>query len=288
MKKHLIFLLLIVSVVVNAQVLWQVRNKSGKNTSYLVATHALIPAKAFDSIPGVFRGFNKCNVVVSTYDSYSVEAEAQLKKAALLPFQKSMKDYLADSVYQKVDTELKKTFKTGLKELGLMHPAMIRQLYLNELFKQAINIDDDAQTDSYFQRVAALKGISVIGLENYNLQLNAMLDATKIKMYANKLAVDVLQSDKLKSEFGKLYRAFLSNNITLTADLLNKTAVDTENFYKPLTENQLIKLTDLMNSNNCFYTLDIRMLSSENGLIAALEKSGFEVKPYKISGNKRK
>ncbi len=289
MRNLLLFLLILINTSIYSQVLWQISGKTFKSKSYILATHSLLPAKVFDSIPGVYRAFNKCNVVISTYDSYSVDAEAQLKKAALLPFKKSISDYLIDSTYRVVDSELKKSLKIGLKELALMHPSIISQLYLAELFKQATNIADDAQTDSYFQRVASLKGVKVVGLENYNLYIASLFNPERIKFYADKLADDVSKKEAYKLDFIKLLNNYQSNNLVQTIDLLNKIEIHSivDKKQNILSENQLIKLSDLLNTNACFYTLDARQLVGENGLIVQLQKAGFDVKPYPTSKHKK-
>jgi len=275
--------LLILSVSAYSQLLWRINGKNTRTTSYLLGTNALIPAKALDSITGVYRAFNKCNVVVSAYSSYSVDAESELKRAAVLPFQKSIKDYLADSSYIMVDKELKKTIKFGLKEMALLHPAMIRQIYLAELFGLATNIADDAQTDSYFQRVASVKGVKVIGLQDYSMYIAGLFDPAKIQFYADKLVLDVTLRDSYKSLFVDLLRAYQSDNLVKTSEAAK--VIDNllafEQTKKPLTENEMVKLSDLLNTNSCFFTIDVQKLAGENGVIEQLRKAGYEVKPYR-------
>lgn len=289
MRNLLLLFLFIVGGNAYSQLFWQVSSKSTKTKSYILGTHSLLPAKSLDSIPGVYRAFNKCNVVISTYDSYSVDAEAQLKKAALLPFKKTIKDYLSDSTYRIVDSELKKSLKIGLKELALLHPAMIRQLYVAELFKQATNIADDAQTDSYFQRVAALKGIKVIGIENYSFYIASLFDGGKIQFYADKLTDDISKAEFYKADFKRLLQYYQSNDLAKTLEVLNEIEKkqDSSSSPKQLTDNQFVKLTDLLNTTACFYTLDARQLTGENGLIEQLQKAGYDVKPYPSSKHKK-
>lgn len=289
MRNLLILFLLLLGINAYSQLLWQVSSKDAKSKSYILGTHSLIPAKALDSIPDVYRAFNKCNVVISSYDSYSVDAEEQLKKAALLPLRKSIKDYLSDSAYQKVDTALKTSIKIGLKELALMHPAIIRQLYSNELFKQTTNIVDDAQTDSYFQRVAALKGVKVIGLENYSLYIAALFDPSKIQLNADKLIEDIQKSELYKANFKKLLQYYQANNLAKLIEITTKIneISGSEVSQKLLTENQFIKLTDLLQTNACFYTVDYKQLTGENGVIEQLQKAGYELKPYPTARAKK-
>lgn len=275
--------MLILSISGYSQLLWRINGKSTRTTSYLLGTNALIPAKALDSISGVYRAFNKCNVVVSAYSSYSLDAESELKRAAVLPFQKSIKDYLTDSSYVMVDKELKKTIKFGLKEMARLHPAMIRQIYIAELFGLATNIADDAQTDSYFQRVAFVKGIKVIGLQDYSMYIAGLFNPAKIQFYADKLVSDVAMRESYKTFFVDLLRAYQSDNLNKTIAVAS--GVDKllafEQVKKSLTENEMVKLTDLLNTNSCFFTVDVQQLAGENGVIEQLRKAGYEVKPYR-------
>lgn len=288
MKRVVFLLLLSITVSLQAQLLWQISGKNTKSTSYILGTHPLIPAKALDSIPGVYKAFNKCNLVISKYNAYSVEAEGSLKRAAILPMSKSMKNYLSDSAYKTIDTELKKVLKFGLKEVGLMHPAMIRQLYLTELFNIAVNLSDDAQTDSYFQMVAGIKGIEVVGLENYTNYLNALFDAAKIQAQANQLEKDVENASNYKSNFRELIHQYNNSNTQEISRLLkvmgNDITVDkVDASFSPAKVN---KIAELLRTNSCFVTVDVLQLDGESGIISQLQKSGFELKPYPATKRK--
>lgn len=156
--KHLaIFVSIVLSTQLHAQLIWEVSSKKTNHKSYIIGTHPLIPAVAFDSLIQVYKVFNKSDMIVSTYDNYTIDADALLKKMAILPFNKTSKDYLNDTVYAEIDVELKRTLKLSFKELGRLHPYIINQMYITELFSQAINLKDDVQSDSYFQRVANAK-----------------------------------------------------------------------------------------------------------------------------------
>lgn len=285
MKKTILLLFLSISVLTHAQLLWQITGKNTKTPSYLLGTHSLIPAKALDSIPGVFRAFNKCNVVISRYNVYSSEAGESLKKAAYLPLSKSIKDYLPDSVYTNTDIELKRVLKIGLKEMALMHPAITRQMYLSELFNVAVNISDDAQTDSYFQHVANIKGLTVIGLENYSNYLNTVYDPAKIQEHATKLAHDVMIAENYKTDFVKLMQLYKNGNLQNLTNFLIvfSEKVDVVKSQKEFTQSNIEKISALLNGNSCFLTTDITQLEGTNGIIAQLRKAGYEVKSYPTS-----
>ena len=50
-----------------------------------------------------------------------------------------------------------------------MKPAAIRTMYETELYRQHTGFDDDTQSDSYFQQIAARQGKQVIGLESVDM-----------------------------------------------------------------------------------------------------------------------
>lgn len=282
MKKNILLFLLTISVCSYSQLLWQITGKSVKSASFLLGTHSLIPAKALDSVPGVYRAFNKCNVVISRYNVYTSEANELLKKTAFLPLSKSIKNYLSDSVYTNTDIEIKRILKIGLKEMALMHPAVIRQMYLSELFNIAVNLSDDAQTDSYFQHVADIKGFTVIGLENYTNYLNSVYDPAKIQEHATKLAHDVTIADSYKADFVKLMQLYKNGNLQDLNNFLTTFTekIDVVKTQKNFSDDNTEKLKELLNSNSCFVTTDISQLEGTNGIIAQLRKAGYEVKPY--------
>jgi hypothetical protein len=282
MKKNILLFLLTISVCSYSQLLWQITGKCVKSPSFLLGTHSLIPAKALDSVPGVYRAFNKCNVVISRYNVYTSEANDLIKKAAFLPLSKSIKNYLSDSSYTNTDIELKRVLKIGLKETALMHPAVIRQMYLSELFNIAVNLSDDAQTDSYFQHVADIKGFTVIGLENYTNYLNTVYDPAKIQEHATKLAHDVTIAESYKADFVKLMQLYRNGNLQNLNNFLTTFTekIDVVKMQKNFSEGNTEKLKELLNSNSCFITTDISQLEGTNGLIAQLRKAGYDVKPY--------
>ena len=282
MKKNILLFLLTISVCSYSQLLWQITGKCVKSPSFLLGTHSLIPAKALDSVPGVYRAFNKCNVVISRYNVYTSEANDLIKKAAFLPLSKSIKNYLSDSSYTNTDIELKRVLKIGLKETALMHPAVIRQMYLSELFNIAVNLSDDAQTDSYFQHVADIKGFTVIGLENYTNYLNTVYDPAKIQEHATKLAHDVTIAESYKADFVKLMQLYRNGNLQNLNNFLTTFTekIDVVKTQKNFSDDNTEKLKELLNSNSCFITTDISQLEGTNGLIAQLRKAGYDVKPY--------
>jgi uncharacterized protein YbaP (TraB family) len=289
MKKLFLFLLLSISIHFQAQLLFQITGKNMKTPSYILGTQSLIPAKALDSIQGVYKAFNKCNVVIGNYNAYSAEAEGTLKKAAMLPLSKSINTYISDSAYKNIDIELKRVLKFGLKEVGLLHPAMIRQLHLSELFNSAVNLSDDAQTDSYFQMVASIKGIEVVGLENYTSYLNKVFDPSKIQTQALQLVNDVNNATLYKTHFKELLHYYNTSDIQEIRNLLNQIGnkITIQEVDKSFSPEKIQRIKEFINTNSCFIVVDVLQLNGENGIITQLQKADYKVTAYPSQKKKK-
>jgi len=279
-KTMFVLLILILTSQLNAQLIWEISSKKTAHKSYLVGVHPLVPAVAFDSILQVYKIFNKSDVIVSTYDNYTIDSDALLKSKALLPLNKTAKEYLSDTVYVDVDVELRRVLKLSISELGRMHPLIIREMYLTELFAQSINLKDDIQTDSYFQRVANAKGQKVVGVENYDVYLTQLLDARDVKFHADRLAKDVLHGKSYKNVFETFYQTYCNNDLKGISKLVTdypflNTNSDAGQKTSILPKN----LVSLLNTNRCFYVVDVSRLVGTNTVLDLLKFEGFDTKP---------
>ncbi len=261
-----------------AQLLWKITGNELKNPSYIFGTHPLIPVVFLDSVQGLYKAFNECDIVVGEVVINNIEANELLRKAALIPDNKTIKDFLPEEKYKLVDTELKSVLKIGLKELSKMHPALILSLYEIELFKKLTGIYDDAQSDSYFQIAATEKGKKVTGLETIEQQINRTLNRQDIQHQADILAETVVKKDSLSRElliFNKLYKkGKMDDLLLLSKRSVNIAEEDTDN----RNAEWLKELPGLMSKKSCFIVVNILHLPGDQGLINGLKQAGYKVK----------
>ncbi|MCE5331124.1 MAG: TraB/GumN family protein [Bacteroidales bacterium] len=262
-----------------AQLLWKITGNGLENPSYIFGTHPLIPVVFLDSVQGLYKAFNECDIVVGEVVINNIEANELLLKAALIPDNKTIKDYLPEEKYKLVDTELKSVLKIGLKELSKMHPALILNLYEIELFKKLTGIYDDAQSDSYFQIAATEKGKKVTGFETIEQQINRTLNQQNIQHQADILAETVVKKDSLSRElliFNQLYKKGETDDLLLLSKRSGNIAEeDTDN----RNTGWLKELPGLMSKKSCFIAVDILHLPGDKGLINGLKQAGYKVKP---------
>lgn len=292
MKKtlSLLILLLSVSFIVQAQLLWKITGKNLKHPSYLFGTHHLIPLSFLDSVPGLYKAFNQSDMVIGEMLMNNIDASAKIQRAALLPEHIKMKDLINDSDFIMVDKELKSVLKFGLKEVSMMNPALILTLYEMEVFKKETGYTDDNQSDSYFQLVATEKGKQVIGLETIEQQIAVLFGDKNYDRQAKLLVETVRDKKSVLVDMNKLNTLYKQGKMNELIELSKKkgSVIDmTDEEYARLIDNRnadwIIKLPEYLKSRSCFIAVGALHLGGKQGLIKLLENEGYKVKPLSLN-----
>lgn len=269
-----------------AQLLWKISGNGLKHPSYLFGTHHFIPISFLDSVPGLFKAFNSCEMVVGEMVMSNIDATAKIQQAAIMPNHIKMNDLLSDEEYKLVDNELKAVLKIGIKEVSIMNPTFILSLYEIELFKKLVGITDDIQSDSYFQLVATEKEKKVIGLETADQQISFLFGNGSLERQADILVETIQQKDSTLKEMyhlNKLYKKGKIEELLYLAKERNKITDMTDEEYAKLVDNRntdwMTKLPQLMNESSCFIAVGAMHIGGENGLIKKIQQKGYRVTP---------
>lgn len=286
MKKILyIFVIFIGATSVQAQLLWKITGKNLKHPSYIFGTHHIIPLTFLDSVPGLYKAFNQCDIVVGEMVLNNIDASSKIQKAALLPAHIKISDLLSDSDYVMVDKELKSVLKFGLKEVSMLNPALIQTIYEMEIFKKQTGYSDDSQSDSYFQLVAAEKGKQVIGLETIEQQIDVLFGNNNYERQASLLVETVRKKDSIIFEMKHVNSLYKHGNLNELIKLSNKRGniIDmTDEEYSKLIDKRnadwATKLPAYLKESSCFIAVGALHLGGKNGLIQLLENDGYKIK----------
>ncbi len=288
MKKNILilFLLLLCLTATQAQLLWKVSGNGLKHPSYLFGTHHLISIQFLDSIPGLFKAFNTCDVIVGEMVINNIDATAKIQQAAIMPNHVKINDLLNDDEYKLVDNELKSVLKFGLKDVSIMNPSLILTMYEMEIYKKLTGFKDESQSDSYFQLVASEKDKKIIGLETVDQQIAILFNNSNLERQADILVETVQKKDSILNEMiqlNKLYKAGkIEELIELSKGKGNITDMTDEEYAK-LVDNRnadwMIKLPAYFNQSSCFVAVGAMHLGGKNGLIKLLKKEGYKVNP---------
>lgn len=289
MKKSLVLsLFLAILLPTNAQLLWEISGNGASQKSYVFGTHHLVPVSFLDSVPNIYKCFNRTQVVVGEFVMSELNVAEKIQAAATLPEKYSYHELYSDSDYQFVSNELKEVLQLSLNELGRLKPAMIQNLFLVTYHQKLFPNADNSMLDSYFQRVADEQGKKVVGLETVDDQIHLLFESQSIERQAFLLLGTIKEKDKTEQELTKLNRFYKTGNLEkLLIDFQN----DTTEFSPTEIEKYLLldnrnlqwvsNLSPLLKQNSCFVAVGAMHLVGENGLINLLRKEGFRVKKVK-------
>ena len=284
----LLTLLLLLPLSLHAQLLWKVSGKDLPKPSYVFGTHHLIPISFLDSVPGLFSAFNNCDAIIGEMVLNNIDASPQIMQAAMLPQGLTMDSLLNADDYAFVDAELKSVLKFGLKELGLMNPAMIRTMYELELYKQTTGFSEDTQSDAYFQTLAARMDKKVIGLEDMEKQIAVLFGNKDLQREAELLLETVRAKDRTLediSQMNSLYKTGKIDELVNLAQQQDDPLAMTDEEYAKLVDDRnfewLEALPDYMAASPSFIAVGALHLGGKNGLIKQLKKKGYKVTEVK-------
>lgn len=290
MKKVLFLFLIIIPCVfsLQAQLLWKISKKDISKPSYLFGTHHLIPIQFLDSVPGIFRAFNDCEVVIGEMVMNNIDGTSKIQRAALLPKDTTVADLMSIENYELVDSELRAALGMGLKEMSMLNPSFIRTMYELDIYNKTTGFSDDVQSDSYFQMVGEQKGKKVVGLEDIDKQIEVLLGNKDLKREAQLLVETVRNKDKIVEDLitlNKLYRAGDIEALVQLAKKQEEFTDMTDDEYAVMVDNRnfaWIKiLPDYINQSPSFIAVGALHLGGENGLINLLRKEGYKVTAVK-------
>ena len=289
MKKIILYCLFFIFGIstTQGQLLWKITGNGLKNPSYLFGTHHLIPIQFLDSVPGLYPAFNSAKMVVSEVVLNNLDATPAIRKAALLPDTITIRGLLNQAEYEFVNQELTNTLRMSLDNLNKMHPSLISKLYELELYKKYEHFDENTQSDTYFQLVAAKKGKPIAGLETVEQQVK-LLFPENIKKETQLLVASIRNKEMLiqeMREMNQLYREGNLDALEVLANQSNKQWNVSEEENKKLIDDRNInwvkQLPDLIKNNSCFVAVGALHLPGNKGLIKLLKNEGYKVIPVK-------
>ena len=289
MKKIILYCLFFIFGIstTQGQLLWKITGNGLKNPSYLFGTHHLIPIQFLDSVPGLYPAFNSTKMVVSEVVLNNLDATPAIRMAALLPDTVTIRGLLSPAEYEFVNQELTNTLRMSLDNLNKMHPSLISKLYELELYKKYEHFDENTQFDTYFQLVAAKKGIPIAGLETVEQQVK-LLFPENIKKETQLLVASIRNKEMLIQEMREMNRLYREGNLDaleVLANQSNKQWNVSEEENKKLIDDRNInwvkQLPDLIKNNSCFVAVGALHLPGNKGLIKLLKNEGYKVIPVK-------
>ena len=289
MRKSILFLLLLVPLMIEAQVLYQISGNGCRSKSYLLATNALTDIRFLDTIPNLFKVYAQTDKVITEFAVEDYEAIAALRKAALLPDSVRLKNFYTEEEYRQIDEALLLTLGMGLEALGRMKPSHITELYRSELMKKWADYDENRSSQHFFEAVAQQQSKPIYGLDNLGETLYMLFDREPFDWQCKQLLNITEYPErevKLEKQLSELYRmGRLLDMVYLLSgpDNLSTHSYSDYQVYAKRNKEWAQRLEPYLKEGKAFITLDAVYLAGDKGLIAYLKSAGYKVKPVNKS-----
>ena len=281
----LLALLALFLVPAKAQVLYEISGRSVKQKSYILATNRLVNMQFLDTIPNVFKCFSKCKKVVTEFAMQDYEAIAALRQAAVLPDSIKLSNFYSESEYEYIDNSLRINLGMGLDKLCRMKPSYLTEMFRTELMKQWLQYDEQHSMESFFESVAAERGIPVVGLDNIGETMYMLFDREPFYWQCQELLkVIEYPENEVKQEraIRDMYRNGRLSDIAYQVEgPNNKTSISYSDYKVYCQRNQqwVKRLQPLLAQGGCFITLNAIYLGGDEGLLEQLRSAGYRVRP---------
>ena len=289
MKRIVLLVLMLVPLMMQAQVLYQISGNGCKDKSYLLATNALTDIRFLDTIPNLFKVYGQTDKVITEFAVEDYEAIAALRKAALLPDSVRLQNFYTEEEYHQIDEALLLTLGMGMEALGRMKPSHITELYRNELLKKWADYDENRSSQHFFEAVAQQQSKPIYGLDNLGETLYMLFDREPFDWQCKQLLNITEYPErevKLEKQLSELYRmGRLLDMVYLLSgpDNLSTHSYSDYQVYAKRNKEWAKRLEPFLKEGKAFITLDAVYLAGDKGLIAYLKSAGYKVKPVNKS-----
>ena len=289
MKRIVLLVLMLVPLMMQAQVLYQISGNGCKDKSYLLATNALTDIRFLDTIPNLFKVYGQTDKVITEFAVEDYEAIAALRKAALLPDSVRLQNFYTEEEYHQIDEALLLTLGMGLEALGRMNPSHITELYRSELLKKWADYDENRSSQHFFEAVAQQQSKPIFGLDNLGETLYMLFDREPFDWQCKQLLNITEYPErevKLEKQLSELYRmGRLLDMVYLLSgpDNLSTHSYSDYQVYAKRNKEWAKRLEPFLKEGKAFITLDAVYLAGDKGLIAYLKSAGYKVKPVNKS-----
>ena len=282
-----IFVLLLLTLHAQGQLLWKISGNGLKKSSYLFGTHHLIDKDTIPQFDSILAVCAQADAVVGEMDLKEPGIQKKMMQGSVMKGKK-MKDLVSPADFQMLDTEFKSVMGVGMSLLGSFKPMVLMSLHQLTLYLKMSGLKKQpVAVDELFQKQARAGSKAVIGLETIDYQINVLFNSMTLERQAEVLLYEVRQKDQLMKDLSQLNEAYVTGNLEKMKELdvddesmtpeERKTLVDNRN------QNWLKQLPELLNKQSCFVAVGCLHLVGDNGLINQLRLQGYTVEPVRLN-----
>ena len=291
MKKITFFLVLIIAISCQAQLLWKVSGPGLEKPSYLFGTYHLMPSTFVDSVPGLNKAIESADEVwveIENEKMKSPEVLTQMSALMTAPADSTIDRLISPDGYKIVDTVVRRylgMFGVTLDQVKMMRPAAL-SLQLEQLMamKKLPNSDFSHLLDGEVERRVKALGKPSHSLESVDFQIQLFFGSPLQKQAADLLEM-CKNIDEVERNFDDIHQAYVTQDFDkLTAAITNPVTMDEEDLATVCFERNekwLPTLIDAAKKGSIIVAVGAAHLVLERGLITLLRLQGYTVEPVK-------
>lgn len=285
--KRILYILIMTAFALNAnaQLLYEVSGRASKKKSYILAINRYVNMQFLDTIPNVFQCFAKCNKVVTEFTMQDYEALAALRQAAILPDSIRLTNFYTEEQLEYIDQNLLINIGMGLDKLSRMKPSYLTEMLRTELMKQWLHYEEQTSMESFFEYVAAERGIPVIGLDDIGETMYMLFDREPFHWQCDELLkVSEFPEREVKQE-RTIKDMYLSGRLADISYQIespdNKSSISYSDYqiYCARNKEWVKRLQPYLQEGAAFITLNAIYLGGDKGLLQLLRAAGYRVRP---------
>jgi len=277
----LLLCLLSLSGSVGAQLCWKVSGNGLTKTSYLFGTHHVIDPSSIPHFDQIMQLCTASEAVVGEYVMDSTVNQQLLQGAMMQGI--SLKTIMSTEEYNLVDAEMERVLGSGLIPFDQMKPLFVGTLYTVMAYLKSMNLEEQpTSVDELFQEKGREKGLTLLGLESPEDQINLFYNAIPIQRQVELLVQAVREKDSATDKIEALNTTYLAGDLH-RLDSLSKSEPETLDEQSLMLDQRnarwMKELPDMLRQHACFIAVGCLHLTGEIGLIDQLKLSGYTLEP---------
>ena len=261
--------------------LWEVKSKDGKTTSYLYGTMHLMDADLFYFPKKLEKLLLKSDVLCMEIANVN---DPDISPDALFLKNETLTDYFSevqmDSIYRWAEKSLlmnKEQFNTNFSKAK---PFLLLQFLLQS------SLPENAKSyEKEFENLAKNNKKTIEGLESVTEQLELFTSLSK-KEQAEMVMSSLREEEEAKSSFQEMQKIYLTQNIDDLYTFMKKESDSPINSSRAFLEDRnqkwIPQMEKMMDSKSVFFAVGAAHLAGPEGVIELLIKKGYTLTPIKL------
>ena len=283
---RLLFLFVLFANYATAQVqknalLWEVKSKDGKSSSYLYGTMHLMDAKLFYFPKKLEKLLLKSDLLCMEIANIN---DSDLSPDALFLTNESLSDYFnteqMDSIYRWAEQSMlmnKEQFDTNFNKAK---PFLLMQFLL-----QSSLPENSKSYEKEFKNLAIKNKIATTGLESVTEQLNLFTSFNK-KEQTEMVMSSLREEAEAKNSFEQMQQIYLTQNLDNLYTFMKKESdspiANSRVFLENRNQNWIPQMEKMMENKSVFFAVGAAHLAGPEGVIELLIKKGYTLTPIKL------